>query len=43
MDSHPMRLDAPGATFHYVSDSAQWKARCIARYLQLDEGLRYRS
>ena len=37
MDTDPMRLDSPGVTFHYVSDNAQWKARCIARYLQLDE------
>ena len=39
MDTDPMRLDAPGATFHYVSDAAQWKARCIAHYLKLDDGI----
>jgi hypothetical protein len=37
MDTDPMRLDSPGVTFHYVSDTAEWKARCIKRYLLLDE------
>lgn len=39
MPSEPMRLDEPGATFHYVSSSAEWKARCAATMMALNPEL----